>query len=404
MKTRAIVLSLALLGGCDKKKDDGPAASPATTGAKATEAAAAKPADKAAEPPAASKVTKDQADAFGKKMAEAMAKCDGKGIDALIDTRTFSDRAIAAAGKSAASALRNTTVGPSLCAGLGDDFTVTYKGVYDKDGSFRPRIRTIVRGGVNFLEPVLDVGRDGTVKAVDIFSLRNGENMSDLLALVGKFLGHASGPQAAKDYVEATKKHGEGNYVAARAAFQRIPTELRAKIKAVALQGLTIDVQHPPDVYLASIDEFRKNFPDDASVDMVEIDAHSLRKEHEKLIASLTRLMNKVDEDAYVQVLRALAHKDARDLAAAKTDAEAAFKKEPTLVPAMDLVLDVAIAQKRFADGIPALDAMVASGIDKQTLVKTLAADAHYAPLAKSAEYKAWVKAAAPAPAAGSAN
>ena len=359
-------LALALAAGCGKdaapgRADDQAARRVAEPVAKV--ATAATPAPPAAATPAAAPITRAEADEFGQAFTKAMSGCDGGGIDALLDRPAFAERTRAAG--LAAAKVSNTALGPSVCAGLGDDYKVRYVGAVEVAGALRPRIRTVVRGGVNFLEPVLHRASDASIKAIDLFSFRNGQMFSEVLSLVGKFLAHPQGEAGGRAFVAATQHHGRGEYAKARAEFLKIPADLRTKVKAIALQGLTIDVQQPPAIYLASIDAFNQNFPGDPAIKLVEIDAYALREEHPKLLASLSSLLEVSGGDAYVRVMRGTAHRTAGDRAAARADAEAAIAAEPDLADAHELLLEIAIDEKQYGEAVTALRAIAAGGMGK---------------------------------------
>ncbi len=339
-------------------------------------------------------ITKEEAEKFGKDFAAALSPCDPNKADGLIDAAKFTARFDE---KTRAQIGTFDKLGESLCQGLGPESSVRFVGVVQKDGINRPRIRTIVRGGVNFLDVLVVREPDKSLKLMDVYSLRNGEEMSGLLSLVGKLISH--GEAAARAYIDATQLHGAGKYDEAKKRFMEIPAEVRTKVKAIALQGLTIDVQQPAEVYLASIDEFRKNFPGDPSVTLVEIDAHSLKNDYPKLVASLDSLLAKTNNDPYVMIMRARAWQRAKDYDKATSDAMAAVTAEPGMWTGDggDLLVELAVEQKKFADAVGYLDKMLSDTITKDALHNVLTGDPAYKALVASKEYKAWRGGKAPA-------
>ena len=332
-------------------------------------------------------ITKEEAEKFGKEFAAALSPCTAAKADALIDAQKFTARFDATTRSQIGTFDK---LGESLCAGLGPESAVRFVGVVQKDGVNRPRIRTIVRGGVNFLDVLVAREPDKSLKLIDVYSLRNGEEMSGLLSLVGKLISH--GEAAARAYIDATQLHGSGQYAEAKKRFMEIPKEVRTKVKAIALQGLTIDVQSPPEVYLASIEEFRKNFPGDPSVNLVEIDAHSLKNDYPKLVASLDALLAKTNNDPYVLVMRARAWQRAKDHDKAIADAMAAVTAEPEMwhSDGGDLLIELAVEQKKYADAAGYLDKMVDATFTKDAIDGALKQDAAYKGFVASKEYKAW--------------
>lgn len=388
-RTRLALLLALSLGACDKKPPPPEpnvksSTAPKTTDPKATPEKGTESSVKA---PAADAITKEEAEKFGKEFAAALSPCDPAKADSLIDAQKFTARFDE---KTRAQVGTFDKLGESLCAGLGPESSVKFVGVVQKDGINRPRVRTIVRGGVNFLDALVVREPDKSLKLMDIYSLRNGEEMSGLLSLVGKLMSH--GETAARAYIDATQLHGAGKYDEAKKRFMDIPKEVRTTIKAIALQGLTIDVQQPADVYLASIEEFRKNFPGDPSVTLVEIDAHSLKNDYPKLVASLDSLLAKTNNDPYVLIMRARAWQRAKDYEKATADAMTAVTAEPEMMTSDggDLLVELAMEQKKYGEAVGYLDKMLGDTITKDALHKVLSEDKSYKALVSSKEYKAW--------------
>ena len=388
-RTRLALLLALSLAACKKEAPPpepvlGSAAK--TTDSKTTPEKGADPGMKAPEKPAADAITKEEAEKFGNEFAAALSPCDPAKADGLIDAAKFTARFDE---KTREKIGTFDKLGESLCQGLGADSSVKFVGVVQKDGINRPRVRTIVRGGVNFLDVLVVREPDKSLKLMDVYSLRNGEEMSGLLSLVGKLISH--GEAAARAYIDATQLLGQGNYAEAKKRFMEIPVEVRTKVKAIALQGLTIDVQQPPEVYLASIDEFRKNFPGDPSVTLVEIDAHSLKNDYPKLVASLDSLLAKTNNDPYVLIMRARAWQRSKDYEKATADAMAAVTAEPETWSSDggDLLVELAVEQKKFGDAVGYLDKMLSDTITKDALHKVLSEDVSYKLFVASKEYKA---------------
>ncbi len=384
-RTRFALLLALSLAAC--KKEAPTEITPPSNGPTEKGSAAEKGGDPGVKAPDNDAITKEEAETFGTQFAAALSPCDASKAEALIDARKFTDRFDA---KTRSQIGTFDQLGESLCAGLGADSNVKFVGVVQKDGVNRPRIRTIVRGGVNFLDVLVVREPDKSLKLMDVYSLRNGEEMSGLLSLVGKLISH--GEAAARAYIDATQLHGQGKYAEAKKRYMEIPAEVRTKVKAIALQGLTIDVQSPPEVYLASIEEFRKNFPNDPSVNLVEIDAHSLKEDYPKLVASLDSLAAKTNNDPYVLIMRARAWQRAKEFDKATADALAAVTAEPDMWHADggNVLVEVAVGQKKYADAVGYLDKMLNETFTKDAIDNALESDKTFNAFVKSTEYKAW--------------
>lgn len=340
-------------------------------------------------------ITTQEADTFGAALATAMSGCTADQIDALIDLPAFRERSRVAGGAAAARALTPTTesgtLGTAVCSGFGDDFTVRYVGAAEVDGAVRPRIRTIVRGGFNFLEPVLERRAGGTVMAVDLYSFRNGETFSSMLALIPRFQNHHAGTIAARAFQSSTQLGAQGKWAEAYEQFLKIPVELRTKLKAIALQGIALASELDEPTYFAAIAEFKKSFPGDPVTDLVELDAHWLRKDYSAASKVLTSIMKRTDNDPYVRTLRGGAYREAGDLVSAKADLELALKDEPELIEAGNTLLEIANAANDHAESVRVLRQLVAGGLTRDALGQAIAEDPRYAGLLGSAEYSAWL-------------
>ncbi|MBA3391404.1 MAG: tetratricopeptide repeat protein [Deltaproteobacteria bacterium] len=339
--------------------------------------------------PAATTITDAEAEKLGRELAAAMSKCDAAGIDAIIDSKAMHERSMAGLDPVMRAKLGGPiSIGTALCAGLGTESKVSFSRIAREGGEPKPRLRGIVQGGVNFFEVVLQRKPDGSVSGVDIFSFRNGEMMSALLSMGAKF---ASDPAGAQSYVNATKLFAAGDHKGARKAFLEVPASLRTKVKAVALFGLSIDAKLDEATYQANMDAFVKQFPNDVSLPLIQIDSHTLRNEYPQLIEVLTELLKRSDQDPYVLSMRARAHLTAGNADKALADAKVAVAAEPTLSAATDVLVDAAVAAKNDDEAVRGLRAMVEQGLAKADLIAAMTADKQYHAFQKSAAYKAWV-------------
>jgi predicted Zn-dependent protease len=143
------------------------------------------------------------------------------------------------------------------------------------------------------------------------------------------------------------------------------------------------------DERLRAADEYRQFYPNDASIDLIALDALLLRKSYNQALAGLDRIDTAVGGDPYLKVLRAriLLKQDKPE--AARKMAEAGIAEEPTLKAAYYFLVDQSLKQRNFAKSAELLSQLESRCNVKFMDLTTVPA---YAEFVKSQEYKAWLK------------
>jgi hypothetical protein len=271
------------------------------------------------------------------------------------------------------------------------------------DGRRCAQFRLIMpQGGINYHHFELASSADGTVRAVDWYLLSTGEwqtaslrhvflpltqswlmGGSDQLTpaerdLVASFMTISDMP----DWIRAKQ------YRRVLDAYQRLPDSVK-RVKSVLLRRM--DAAHAVDQaeYLRTIEDYRKYYPNDASIDLTVLDAQMVRGSFDLALATIDRIDKAMGGDPYLKVLRVdLLEKQGKSNAAWKI-AEAAVAEEPTLLPAYFSLLELALHRKNFAKIAELLTAMESKlGVKFKDLTTFPA----FAEFVKSDEYKAWRK------------
>lgn len=139
------------------------------------------------------------------------------------------------------------------------------------------------------------------------------------------------------------------------------------------------------DLPLAARD-FQTAFPGDPAFDVVGL-TFLRQKDPDAYLATIARLEARVGGDPYLVALRADAYLDKGDARAAKEWAGRAVREEPALEHGYWPLVDLALAERDFAETARLLDAIV-KNCDRRSLDVTKSPK--FADFVKSKEYESW--------------
>ena len=188
-------------------------------------------------------------------------------------------------------------------------------------------------------------------------------------------------------FCEACKRK---DAAAAKAAFPKLPAGVRSNrpIFLAYLQTLMQNVDDPD--YLAALDEGRKLYPNDPTLDFLSIDFHLLKKDYAALDASLRRIEERLGKDANLSTLRAVGFTEAGDAAGAAPLVAEALEMEPDFLNAHHVRLKVAILQRDFPLACRVLDDINSRSPDSWEAPDPANGPAFEA-FVESGEYRAWL-------------
>lgn len=261
-------------------------------------------------------------------------------------------------------------------------------------------LRVVQESGLNYYDARL-VRRDGDVRAADIDVYLAGEPVSATLrryfltsdaeqspavlrsssGLDGDLVRHADDVKALLEAADA-RDHDRVLDVA-----RALPPSLR-RSRALLMVRIIAAAQGDPDEHARAINELRDAFPDAPCLDLVAIDFHSLRREHDACLAAIDRLDERIGGDPYLAVLRAAACLGAHDHAGAIGSIEAAIGAMPDLVQPYWIRVAISLDQKKYDDTVAWLD-RISERFDMP--ITDLEGVAEYADFVKSPEYRAWM-------------
>jgi tetratricopeptide (TPR) repeat protein len=202
--------------------------------------------------------------------------------------------------------------------------------------------------GVNYHDLPIARRLDGSVKAMDMYVYLSGEPISDTFrrayiqsaaqantGLIDRLTG------ADQKFVQnfgslgkMAKANRDGKFSEALGIYKGLPAELK-KQKSILLVRLQA-AQHLDDTteYTQSIEDYRREHPNDPSVDILSIDYHIIKRQYSEALACVDRLDQAIQGDPYLQTIRATIHAEQGDLTAARADLDKAIAAEPDLVDA----------------------------------------------------------------------
>jgi hypothetical protein len=399
----ALTALIAIVNSCDLLL--------AADDTKPTQTAAKQAADKASQP------SEEQCRQWAALFVKAMTAGDVAGSNNLIDWDALLEKATAypnltpAQGKQRGEfiggAIKATKSSAGFCGQVIDNVHKggTYKLLRcrEVEGQRRALLRMITAdGGLNYHDFVLASRDGGVVRAVDCYVFLTGQLLTEAVRQAflpfartwskggldqlapddREFLTHFS------EFTSLANSYRDKEHRRVLETYKRMPESLK-KLKNVLAIRLNAAQQISDEENLRAIDDFRKYYPNDASVDLIALDAFMLRKAYDQVLAGLDRVDKAVGGDPYLKGLRANALMLQGKTEAAVKMAEAATAEEPTLQPAYVVILTLSLDKRDFAKTAQVLSALQTKcGLKFQDLTTV----PEYKEFVKSPQYKAWLK------------
>lgn len=347
--------------------------------------------------------------AFCKEMEKTARAGDSAFIDSALDIALCAGRACAGLPLSE-SDKRDFVGGVRSAPGFGKQVVASEGGVSYKFLRLRKRdkaqtalFRLISPGGINYHEYVVHSVEAGKVVFSDVYIFSLGEYLSQTLrrsaisaiGAGGKGEDDDKALSSESEYVKNMPKiqkmlsHLKNKQVReAYSVFQSLPPSVQ-KDKLIMSLRMTMAQQLGEKEYNAAMQDFRKTYPDDPSLDMLLIDYYALQNNLAESVKTIDRLDKAVDGDPYLNVLRASCKLAAEKTAEAKQLLQKAVSAEPDMVEAYWVMVALAVAQKDFKETARLLTILETKlGMP----IGDLAEIEEYADFMKSREYAEWMK------------
>lgn len=260
------------------------------------------------------------------------------------------------------------------------------------DGEPRPLYRSRSDTGMNYY--VLRLGQvAGETRIVDMYAYLTGENASKTLSEIVEGAKQAmEGENAPSDLPVRMQQIRtammDSDYKKAAGIIENLPVEMR-RTKGVRTLDLQIRMNLDDTGYAAAIEQYRKDYPGDPSIDLISIDGFILLKNYAAARASVDRLDKRLDGDPYLNQLRAGISVAEGKPEQALTEIQVVTSKLPEIRETWYAQVDLAAAAKNYAAAVVALE-QLEKRFQVEIPADALSSSAELAPIAASAEYKAW--------------
>lgn len=352
-------------------------------------------------------VSEAEAKAFAEKLIPLVKPCEPAKLAPLVDKEALAARfrshtSLPGADQLAADIAKRPLGAMILCRAMTgiDEYKLLH--VVVRDGSTRAVMRRLITNKANgdtiagYDELALGKSRDGVVRIVDSYSYVQGQWISeviggnrDALAQSVDYLGDI--PEMAETIHKAQQLHRQGLNKEAIEIIDSLPKAAH-DYRGVQMMRVRAAFALGPDAYKQALDELAAVFHDDVAVAMVEANGALGRNDYDAAIKWINLLDTALGGDAFQAANRALAYLrrgKPGDLALARADVEKAISMEPTLKRPYEVKLDIAIADKKWAEATQMMTILE----DKYGVVfddAKLAAQPTVVPLLESAEFKEW--------------
>ncbi len=187
--------------------------------------------------------------------------------------------------------------------------------------------------------------------------------------------------------LEAKRKLTAGDPVGARAALKQLPEEMR-KTKVVMMFDINVAVTQSDEEYLAAIDRFSAQYPNDPALHLVLLDQAFLRKDYKRGLEYVGSLDKQLGGDPYLDVQRAGMLVTLGDHAMAVAAATRATERAPELTQSWWALLTAQLAAKQFGPALVTVEKLSSTFAQRIDLA-AMQADERFAELLVSPEYKA---------------
>jgi tetratricopeptide (TPR) repeat protein len=366
---------------------------------------------------AAKPITAEEATKWAADLQRAVRVQDIDTFNRLVDWDAFVAKATALPGNSPqlkefranfARGLKSATVNPRSGFGRAVMGAVEVSGdykalrIHNEGGQVRVLFRLVSsNGALNYHDWVLGRSANGKAVAVDCHVFLIGELYSQNLRRSFLPLAHKSGGASVeklsgpeKDFVEHFREFAqmgqfvrERNWRQALNTYKELPASVQESKPAMTMRLLATQSVSDAE-YLATIDDFRKRYPNDAMIDLISVDAYILRKAYDKALEAIDRVDKAIGRDPYLKVLRGNVLLREKKLDAARDMVQNAIVQDPNLLRGYYSLIDISLARHDYADTVKWLKKAESQGVTFGDLTAVPA----FAEFVKSAEYKNWLK------------
>ncbi|MFT3980835.1 MAG: hypothetical protein QM687_10230 [Ferruginibacter sp.] len=205
--------------------------------------------------------------------------------------------------------LANNNYEKSIYALIGSNGSFQLVKYYEKENKPRLIFRAFSEGGgINYLDMELTKLNDKKGIA-DIFIYTSGENLSVSLAeMMSKINDHYEsgiGKRIKSISANVNRYKADNDYQSAKEEFLKLPYNIR-NTKIMETSYLDILSNLDQDEYMAELEKMEKKYADQPHFQLTLLDAHILRKEYDKALASINKIDEDINKDPMLDYYRAI--------------------------------------------------------------------------------------------------
>ena len=259
-------------------------------------------------------------------------------------------------------------------------------------------------GGATFHEYALRRDVSG-VKAIDFYLYSGGEWKSESLrrnwlsvlseAGLATRLTRLAGVEnemvkQAPEIQRILKLNAAGQSAEALAALLKLPASVQSDRNLLVIR-MSVAQKVGEREAAEAVDAFARQFPNDPSLNLLQVDLLAARKQYDQALAAIERVQQATGGDAYLDQLTAAVFYLKGDLAAARAAGQRAIEREPSLVSGHLLLLRLALEAKDHAE-----TARLLRGYEPYAPAGSMAgllSGADFAEFVRSDEHRRWAAA-----------
>lgn len=356
--------------------------------------------------------TDEQVQSFAESFVQAIATGDVQTADSLIDYDFILARATELADvekefqegfmRGFNDNLGQRGLGRQMVANTQPDGSFRLLKTHTVDGQKRAMFRVVMTdGSLNYLDMILAIRPGPLVKAVDIYVVAAGEQMSQTIRRIYLMSAAQINPSLLQrlsgrdgDFVknmeriaEMTQQFQAGNGGAALSAYRQLPQSMRDEksMMLIATQAASLVSDNE---YLSMLEEFRRVHANDACSDIISIDYYFMRKEFDQALECINRLDTAIGGDPYLNIHRAQLMVERGELDEARKLCESSIETAPDEEDLYWVVVTITLRQKKFADTVTWLNRLQS---EFELELSDLQSVPEYSEFVESPEYSAWM-------------